>query len=167
MSIKIMDTNFLSAEIDIAFPPVEMPHGVDLLFHSTGDFESKSLLEDLEQYRSREIDADAIRLVHQEMSNLSAKAWRWILPHYLKFCLTPEAEYSRMEAEFLIYSLGPNAEFQRDTLQRLSLLNADQINCLIHFLEWCAGHPFWKEYFPEDISKAINFLRASFPVCGS
>jgi hypothetical protein len=40
--------------------------------------------------------------MHQEMTCLSARGWSWALPHYLPFCLTPEAEYNRMETEFLI-----------------------------------------------------------------
>ncbi len=100
---------------------------------------------------------------YRQMSQLSAKAWRWILPHYLKFCLTPEAEYNRMETEFLIYSLGPTLEFQKETLERLSNLNKAQIDCLIHFLEWCLSQQHWKEYCPEDIERAINFLRTISP----
>jgi hypothetical protein len=155
-----MDTDTLSKEIDEAFPLVEMPAGSDLPFHKNGCFECNWLREELETYRGKEITGETIRLIHQELSSLSAKAWRWILPHYLKFCLTPEAEYNTMETEFLIYNLGPDLKYQRETLQRLSNLNKAQIACLKHFLEWCSDHPYWKEYCPEEINKARNFVCA-------
>lgn len=153
-----MNTNSILTEIESAFPFVEMPLGIELSFYKDGCFECDRLRDDLEQYRGKEITVEAIRLIHQEMSILSAKAWQWLLPHYLRFCLTPEAEYNRVETEFLIYNLGPALEFQKDTMQRLSLLNRDQINCLIHFLEWCANHQYWKDYCLEDINKARKFL---------
>ena len=156
---KVIITNdALLKEIESVFPLVEMPLGIDLAFHKHGCLECDELREDLEQYRDKEITGEAIRLIHQELSSLSAKAWRWVLPHYLRFCLTPEAKYNRMETEFFIYSLGPDLKFQQETLQRLSMLNKDQINCLVHFLEWCLNDEYWNEYYPEDINKAINFL---------
>ncbi|MFI3158433.1 MAG: hypothetical protein QX199_20000 [Methylococcaceae bacterium] len=153
-----IDTCSLLKEIESVFPFVDMPEGNDLVFHKNGCFECDDLQNDLEDYRNKEITSEAIRLVHQELSSLSAKGWRWVLPHYLRFCLTTEAEYNRMETEFLIYSLRPLLEFQKDTLLRLSLLDKDQINCLIHFLMWCENKQHWKEYCLEDIRKAKSFL---------
>ena len=161
MSISRPDTQRLAAEIDLAFPIEEMPPGRELPFQTLDHFEAEHLVNDLEHFRGRPVDGAAIRLVHQEMSHLSAKGWRWILPHYLRFCLTAEAEYNRMETEFLIYSLGPDLPFQRDTLQRLSLLTAVQIECLVHFLEWCFADEYWRNYCPNQITKAVDFLRAS------
>jgi hypothetical protein len=155
----MMTTDTLSQEIASAFPLVPMPLDVDLSFHTNGCDECDDLRKDIDQYRGKPITGELIRLIHQEMSLLSAKAWRWILPHYLQFCLTPAAEYNQMETEFLIYNLRPDLQFQADTLQRLSILNKDQINCLIHFFEWCLNHPKWKEYFHEDIIKALDFLK--------
>ena len=157
----IMATNILLDEIESAFPFMEMPLDTDLLFHKKDCFECDDLLADIDQYRGKKITGNAIRVIHQEMSHLSAKTWQWVLPHYLRFCLTPEAEYNRMETEFLIYSLAPSLEFQAETWQRLSLLNKNQINCLIHFLEWCSNHQYWKEYCPDEIDRGINFLRTS------
>jgi hypothetical protein len=159
----IMLTEALSKEIESVFPFVEMPLGFELPFHGSDCIECYDLRNDLEEYRGKEITGDAIRLVHQEMSHLSAKAWVWILPHYLRFCLTPEAEHNRMEAQFLIYNLRPRAEFEMDTLQRLSLLDEKEINCLVHFLEWCSNHQYWKEFHSDDLNKAKNFLRGVLP----
>jgi hypothetical protein len=151
------DTATLAQEIDEAFPFVDMPPIAELIARDCTDCEY--LAEELERYKGRDINGDAIRLVHQELSHLSAEGWRWILPHYLRFCLTAEAEYNRMETEFLIYNLGPDLEFQTDTTQRLSLLTTDQISCLIDFLAWCQNQEYWKEYCPDNINKAIGFLR--------
>jgi hypothetical protein len=153
-----IDTSALLKEIESVFPFVDMPEKNEFLFHKNGCFESDGLQNDLEDYRNKEITGDTIRLVHQELSSLSAKVWRWILPHYLRFCLTPEAEYNHMETEFLIYSLSPSSKFKKDTFLRISLLDKDQINCLIHFLMWCENQQHWKGYCLEDISKAKKFL---------
>lgn len=163
MSKVINETEALLNEVKLAFPLVEMPNGLDLPFHKDGCFECDSLRDDLEYYRGREITGEAIRLVHQEMSHLSAKAWQWILPHYLRFCLTPEAEYNHMETEFLIYNLRPDLKFQKDTIQRLSFLNKKQIYCLMLFLEWCLSQQYWKEYCPSDINRALDFLKTVNP----
>ena len=152
-----LDTATLRAEINLSFPFVEMPPTGELLVPEYAA--SQYLAEELEQYRPRQVDGGAIRLVHQELPHLSAKAWRWILPHYLRFCLTPEAEYNRMETEFLIYNLGPSLRFQSDTNQRLSLLTTSQVLCLIDFLFWCENQEYWKQYCPSDISRAIGFLK--------
>jgi hypothetical protein len=155
-----MKATTLINEIESEFPEVEMPEGLALSFHKDDFFECEYLRNDLEEYRGKEISGEVIRLLHQELSCLSADGWLWILRHYLKFCLTPEAEYNQMETEFLIYNLGPDEKFEEETLQRLSGLNQAQLNCIVHFLEWCAEHPFWKEYFPESIAKALSFVKS-------
>ena len=137
-----------------------MPPTDELVFHGLNRVEAGRLKEELEQFRGNvALGGNEIRDVHQEMSHLSAKAWRWLMPFYLRFCLTPEAEYNHMETEFLIYNLNPDLKFQRDTLQRLSLFTEVQVRCLIHFLEWCLTKQYWKEYCPDNINRAIEFLR--------
>jgi hypothetical protein len=158
MSEMNINANDLIHEIDTCFPLKEMPATADLSFHQDNCSECDELREDLETYRGKDISGDVIRLIHQQLYSLSADATLWILPYYLKYCLTPEAIYSSMETEYLIYSLRPSPEFKHDTLQRLSSLNGAQIRCLIHFLEWCASHEYWREYCPEDIGEAILFL---------
>ena len=157
--LLIINNDRLLKEIESAFPFVEMPDASDLTFHQMDCYQCEYLKNDIEEYRGKEITGQVIRFFHQEMSLLSAKAWQWILPHYLRFCLTLGAEYNRMEIEFLIYSLSPQLQFQKDTLQRLSGFNQTQIDCLIHFLDWCLGQQYWKDYCPDEINGAMNFLR--------
>lgn len=158
VSVTRMDEKTLLEEIAAVFPAVPMPARQELPFHKSGCAECLEVAADLEQYRGKEVSADVVRGVHQELSHLSAKAWQWLLPDYLRFCLTADALYSRVETEFLIYSLGPDLKFQADTLRRFSLLTAGQLTCLIHFVEWCSRHEFWSEYFPESIERALTFL---------
>jgi hypothetical protein len=153
-----MNIDRLLKEIESAFPSVEMPDASDLTFHKVSCRECEDLRKDFEDYRGKEITGQVIRFFHQEMSLLSAKAWQRILPHYLRFCLTPEAEYNRTETEFLIYSLSPELLFQKDTLQRLSGFNQLQIDCLTHFLDWCFSQQYWKDYCPDELNRAMNFL---------
>ena len=136
-----------------------MPPRSELPFHERGCARCEETANDLEQYRDKEIDGYAIRDVHMDLSRLSAKAMQWILPHYLRYCLTAEAIYNGMETEFLIYSLRPGLQFQKETLQQLALLTSDQIRCLIHFLQWCSNQEQWQPGYVEDIRQALNFLR--------
>ena len=161
MSVKGKDTATLLKRIGSAFPSVDLPLRAEIAFHPRGCAQCADLVEDLEPYRGKDVDVSLIRSVYQEMPHLSAKAWRWLLPNYLRFCLTDEAVYSRMETEFLIYNLGPDLRFQVETTQRLSGLSFDQVSCLVEFLEWCLDHEYWSEYCPEDITKAIGFLKTS------
>jgi hypothetical protein len=149
----------LLREIEKTFPKVEMPERSELLLaqmKAVGD--SDLLVRDLEELRGKLIDGAAIRSVHQELSFLSAATWRWLLPHYLSYCLTDEAAYNRFETEFLIYNLGPTLEFQRNTQKRLALLNKSQLACLIHFLKWCLEDEEWKDLHEENIARAISFI---------
>src|SRR4051812_1322877 len=155
-----MNTGDLLTEIRAAFPLVAMPAQRDLRFHSDGCVQCRYLSEYLDERRGHIVDGPVIRYMHQEMSCLSAKGWAWALPHYLPFCLTPEAEYNKMETEFLVYNLGPDKKFQNDRQRQLALLSSAQLRCLVHFLEWLQTHPQWSEYFPSDIRKAIEFLHA-------
>lgn len=68
-----------------------------------------------------------------------------------------------METEFLVYHFSPAGEFREEALQRFAFLREDQIECLLHFLDWCSAHPHWGEYFPEDLQKAKEFLRELLP----
>lgn len=156
----IMDKSAILEEIEATFLFVEMPSEIELTSHLDGCRDCDDVREELEYYRGKEITGKAIRAVRRYLSVLSAKATRWILPHYLRFCFTAEAEYNRMETESLIYALGPGpgAEVLEEKLQRLSMLNADQVTCLIHFLEWCLSDEYWSQYCPEDIGSGINFL---------
>jgi len=154
-----MNTDMLSKEIESVFPFVEMPNENELTFHDVGCEECKGLQGDLEQYRGNKITGETIRLIHQELSLLSAKALRWILPYYLRYCLTQEGVYNQMETQFLIYNLDPDLKFQHETLQRFSILNRSQISCLIHFLEWCASQPYWKEFCPDSLTRGMDFLK--------
>lgn len=158
-----MRSEDLLNEVASAFPPMDMPPVAELPFHVSGCFQCDWLKEELESRRGKPVEGDLIRLVHQELSCLSAKAWRWIAPHYISYCLNPEAVHNQMEAEYLVYNLGPEDKFKEDVLNRFSLFNGRQIHCFTTFMEYLANHEYWSEYFPEDIRKAANFLSAMEP----
>ena len=155
-----MKSEALLAEIQSAFPVVAMPSKADLPFDLERGGLDEYLANELDELRGKRVDGAVIRHVQQEMSCLSAKGWAWILPHYLRYCLTEEAEHNEMETEFLIYHLGPDQKFQADARKRLSLLNSQQIQCLIHFMQWLKSHPHWIAYLLADIDRAIAFLCA-------
>ncbi|MFZ6679625.1 hypothetical protein [Undibacterium sp. Tian12W] len=154
-----MNNTALLNEIASSFQVVPMPSKGALSVHQ-GDCPQCAYLRNyLEEQRDRKITRDVIRYLHNELSCLSTAGLKWILPHYLEFCLTPEAEYSKLETEFLIYHLGPELKFQHEAKAQLSCLHQKQIDCLVHFLEWCEIHPSWSEYCPDDIQRALNFMR--------
>ncbi len=93
------------------------------------------------------------------MSCLSAAGWRWALPSYLKRCITQDL-HDPIETEFLIYNLSPGEEHKAESEQRLSKLSLEQLDCLVHFTEWCNEHPHWSEYCPEEIPMAFEFLNS-------
>jgi hypothetical protein len=158
-----VDIRRLSAEISSTFPTIDMPPRAMLTAHGPKCEVCDGLGDDLEQIRGQPVSGAAIRLVHQELSHLSPSAWAWILPHYLRFCLSDEGREDRISTEFLIYNLAPELKFQADTAKRLSLLTKDQIRCLIDFLDWCLSQDYWKEFFAADISRATGFLRTLRP----
>ena len=151
-------TEALRAEMKAVFPPVAMPVNSRLRFHPEGCFQCDYLAKELEECRGKPVNGSVIRLLHQEMSCLSAKGWAWALPHYLPFCLTPEAEYNQMETEFLIYNLAPGGKFEAETRDRLSALSRQQLTCLVHFLAWLKTHPKWSTYCPSEIDQAHEFV---------
>ena len=155
---KSMNTNELRNEIERLFPFVPKPEGSSLPFHKDECFECEHVRMYLAEYEGSELPPKAIRWIYQEMSCLSADGWRWVLPSYLRYCLTQEASSSDIETEFLIYNLGPSERFKDETLNRLSMFNSDQIKCLIGFLLWCKNQEHWAIYCPEDIDRAIDFL---------
>lgn len=148
----------LKREIDTAFPFVEMPLSGKLTIHNENCGECEEVINDIEDYRHKEITIDLLRRIHQELSLLSSEAWRWILPYYLRFGMTSEAQQSEMEIQFLIYNLGPAEQFISDTSKRLSILNRSQLSCLIHFLEWCSTQFPWRDSYEDSIERGIKFL---------
>ena len=153
-----MEAKELLKEIEVIFPLIEKPKGIDISFHRDDCFECKALRKDLEKYEGKTIPAEGIRYLYNEMSCLSSKGWLWAMPSYLTHCLTTEPTYSSTETEFLIYNLGPDEKYKEETKKRLGLFKPRQIQCLIHFLEWCLSNEHWSEYCPEDIERAIRFL---------
>jgi uncharacterized protein DUF6714 len=149
----------LLIEIRRVYPIREMPSKRDLRFHPDGCLQCEFISQYLDEHRGGTIDSAVIRYTNNEMTCLSAKGWSWVLPHYLPYCLTAEAEYNQTETEFLIYNLGPKEEFEKETRERLSDLSKPQITCLKHFLHWLSIHPHWSTYCPEDIARATQFLQ--------
>ena len=154
-----MKTETVLSHVEQVFGFIKKPRGNSISFHKNDCLQCKFLRQELQPYKDMELPYQGIFCVFQDMSCLSAKGWRWVLPSYLRYCLTKEAEISGMETEFLIYNLGPNIGHQTETLERLSDLNQEQINCLLNFLFWCREHDYWSKYYLSDIKRAIGFIQ--------
>jgi hypothetical protein len=153
-----MKTTPILTAIEAAFPLVEMPATTELTVHLSDCMDCDSVRKDLDDHRGEEVSGKIIRMAHCFLCVLSPQAIQWLLPHYLRFCFTPEAEYNRMETESLICSLSPDVAFQEDTAQRLSLLSRDQIKCLVNFLKNRLNDEYWNEQCAEEIKNGIIFL---------
>jgi Family of unknown function (DUF6714) len=153
------EAELLLKEIDDVFPFMEMPTSVELTFHHDDCYLCAEVRRFLDGSRNVKVDDELIRFLHQELYHLSPMAFRWVLPHYLKYCLSSGGRYSQEETYFLVYHLSPDPEFQDDTHRRLSLLNVAQKNCLVNFLRWCEGNEDWVE-IAEDIDRAFKFLQS-------
>lgn len=156
-------TDTLSAlrrKIESAFPSVDMPPSKNLISPSAARrVEGDGLLRDIEEFRGMPVSVELIRSVHQELHDLSAEAWRWILPHYLRYCMSEAGLESEMELEFLIYKLSPKPEFAHETTEHLALLTQLQINCMIDVVNWCMSDKCWSEYFSDELHGALLFLK--------
>jgi hypothetical protein len=154
-----VDTQALLNEIETQLPVVPKPPPELIGFHPTGCGHCDLLREDLEKYPEPTLPDEAIRYLHNDWSCLSPQATRWVLPSYLRRCITMDT-YDSLEVEFLICSLSPEAEYESETRQRLNGLSANQTTVLLHFLEWCAEHPEWSSYCEGDIGRAIVFVQS-------
>lgn len=157
---QVMDARTVLAEVEAVFPPVEMPASNDLVPESPRYIESEEIRRDLDELRDSPVDNKVIRTIHRYLPVLSAKTTRWILPHFLRFCLSEAGQqFSRVETASLIYAFSPAAPFEANTIERMALLSDDQILTLVHFLEWCASDSYWLDSEPERVGEGIAFLK--------
>jgi hypothetical protein len=152
-----MTPSELLALVERAFPYVPRPELTEISFHQDACAHCEMSLKFLSECTEPALPASAVRYLFDEMSTLSPKATRWVLPSYLRHILvTPEQMESA--TEFLIYNLGPEAEFEEKTAIRLSLLNKEQIECLLALVEFWQQDAHWGEYCPEELNRAKSFL---------
>jgi hypothetical protein len=151
----------LLAEIEEAFPRVEMPKSKAIVEHAEGCIRCGMLAEDIESYRDKPLDQAFFRSIHQELSLLSASGWAWLLPHYLPYCLQPEVLAGGSEVEYFVYNMCPHESSEEGSLAHLSALKPQQLACAIHFLEFLQAHSHWAEYCPTEIEAGLRCLRAT------
>jgi|JI6StandDraft_1071083.scaffolds.fasta_scaffold32615_4 hypothetical protein len=149
-------------DIDQAFKKVEFPLEYELVDSTLPQQDSGlQVAADLECWRTRAPDENLLREMHQELRKLSPAATRWIVPYYLRYALTEQAKYSRMEISFFVLSLV--ARCKEDVQQiatRLSSMSTEQIRCLAKVLEYLGADTDWAEYMGEDIEAALATLRS-------
>lgn len=150
----------LSDSINQAFPNVDFPQMNDLVADSLVEQDNTSeLAADLESWRTKMPDKNLLRQMHQELRMLSPAATRWIVPHYLRYALTEEAKYTRMEVSFFVLSLVSHSKVvDQQITTRMSLMNDEQIACVVNVLTHLHADPDWKEYMGEDFEDALSTL---------
>lgn len=114
----------LIAEMEAVLPPIPKPVGSALSFHQTGCMQCEFLRGDLEKYNEPLLPDEAVRWLRGELTLLSAEGLRWVLPSYLRRCITQDPECDAMETEFLIYTLGPDPEHEADSVNSRVLLTS-------------------------------------------
>lgn len=151
------------ALVERVFPYVSRPELTEISFHQDACAHCEMSLNYLSECTEPALPASAVRYLFDELSTLSSKATRWILPSYLRHILV-SPEQMESATEFLIYSLGPEAAFEEDAAVRLSLLSEEQMECLLALVEFWQRHAHWGEYCPEELNRAKSFLqRAAWP----
>ncbi len=153
-----MDYTILIKEIESVFPFIKKPAGLEVSFHKVDCYDCLCLQREMEKYPNQELPKNALRWLHNEWSCLSAKGWAWVLPSFLRYCVISNETSDGSETEFLIYSLAPELKYEKDTINRLTELNKEQISCLIHFIEWFEAQEEWANYCPEEMLRAKRFL---------
>lgn len=151
--------------INHAFKEVEFPPKEDLV-DSTLPLQDYGfqVAADLECWRIRTPDETLLREMHQELRKLSTSATRWIVPHYLRYALTEQAKYTRMEISFFVLSLVVRGKEEAHQIAiRLSSMSTEQISCVAKVLEYLGADKYWSEYMGEDIDAALATLRSLIP----
>ena len=158
MTIEPAANEQLLSEIARAFQFIEMPSYSNLTFHKTDCILFDVERDSLEKIRSAGVHQENFRQHHVEMGCVSAETMLWVLPYYINHCIKYEAADDPLLSERLIYNFGPSNEHKAELSEQLSLLNKQQIICLIHFVDWCSKHYKLKDNLPEDIAKANSYL---------
>lgn len=147
--------------IDQAFKAASFPNKGELADDSLSrqDYGTE-VAADLERWRDRNPDEGLLSEMHQELRKLSPEATRWIVPKYLRYALTQEAKYTRMEISFFVLSLVSHSDEEtRQIAKRLSVMSDEQMECLAEVLKHLDVEPDWAEYMGEDIAAALSTLR--------
>lgn len=148
----------LYTQVEQAFPYVPRPALKDISFHRDECAHCEMSFKELAQHSNPELPREVVRYLFDELTTLSASATRWVLPSYLRHVLS-EAPEMRTATEFLIYNLAPSPEYEAETKQRLSLLNARQIQCLLALVCYWQQHEYWGSYCSEELDRAKHFLQ--------
>lgn len=158
-----MELDDLLKLIENAFPYIDKPKLENIPAHNDSCLDYEFVLKKLDKYSGPTLPAEAISYLCDEMNTLSAEATQWVLPSYLRIAISTSAPHDRVP-EFLIYNLGPDGESEKETRQRLALLTTPQIDCLLSVLRYWQKHPHWGEYCPDDLCKAVAFLKSLNPI---
>ncbi|WP_141291854.1 DUF6714 family protein [Ideonella azotifigens] len=134
-----------------------MPDPIEGILHDPKCPECSELVNDLQSTPCC-VGGELIRKLYQELSHLSATGWMWILPIYLRYCLSDEAIYNRFETEFLIFNLSPNEIFKGDVRGRLAFITDDQLQVLIDLLIWLHSDEYWEDRWGGRIMAGVDFL---------
>ena len=153
-----MKAEDLEQELENVFPFTDKPKGIDLSFHQDNCLHCQFLRNDLEIYNDKRLNKEGIRELYNDMSCLSAKGWAWVFPSYLRLCLHQEASLFANETELLIYNLGPETECEEETKQRLSGFSHQQLQCILHFINWWQTNEHWSKYFASELERANSFI---------
>ena len=150
------DVKELLAEITVNFPFVEIPDASQFFLLDNYERADFNLVADLASNQHEK--GDIPRLLQLELHAMSPKAWIYALPYFLSYGVTPEAEYTDSEIAFLIFALSPQPEFENASAYKLSELNSKQLQCLLHFFEWCATNEYWAENYSSELEAVSKFL---------
>ena len=163
MQIVSISYDEIYKEINDYFPYVLMPPTDKLVIHNDDCYQCQYLKKDLiELYSNKTIlDEPLIRSLHMELLLLTPESWFWIMPSYLRYCLSREPyidmNYGDSVTEFLTYQFE-QTDFQSktDIMRNISLFNVNQLNTLKRFFIYLSSSSYWED--DASLKEAINFF---------
>lgn len=141
-----------------AFPPVGKPSRITV--HAEGCYQCSWTIEELRLEQGGLLGDKAVRWLLGELSVLSAEGFRWVLPSYLNAIVADDGNMDL--GEFLAYHFKDYDSVSESEVQaqieRINILNLDQVDCLIQVLQYIRGE--LGDVYYEDVDEAIRCLAA-------
>jgi len=134
-----------------AFPYTEKPEDDELMYFGNEDIVSKFVKEHMASYKEAKLPVEAVRYLHSELVNLSAKGMGWLFPSLLRCAIHTKVPHDTLH-EFIVYDLEYSEERKTSILSRYSFMSQRQLECMACILE------YFSETHGHSISLALQSL---------
>jgi hypothetical protein len=141
-----------------AFPAMSLPTFTEMIEFSGEKTMCANFVNELELYRFKDVNEELIRSSRLELFCLCPNALKWILPHYLEYCIASERRLSDEYVESLVYFFNPEPERFSDAQKRISSLTESQLECVVTLFRLKVEGDEWFQVMLDEFNGAINFV---------